>query len=116
MTVAPGTLDERFAHYWPEFGANGKSNVLVRHLLGQFFTEEIAGPLGADFHIGMNPADAGRVSPVTSPQPLDLENNLTTAYVMNPMVLEFAPDSRPTRPAGRSHSDAYVAAIYEAVA
>lgn len=27
-------LDERVSHYWPEFGANGKQDVLVRHILG----------------------------------------------------------------------------------
>ena len=130
-------VNERVAHYWPEFGANGKADVLVRHLLGhtsgvsgwaqpvtvddlydwdkstamlaaqepwwepgtasgyhllnqghlvgevvrritglslgQFFAKEIAAPLGADFHIGMEPADFGRVSPVTPPRPLDLD-------------------------------------------
>ena len=309
VLVDRGLLDvnEAVAHYWPEFGANGKSSVLVRHLLGhtsglsgwaqpvtvddlydwdkstamlaaqepwwepgtasgyhllnqghlvgevvrritglslgRFFAKEIAGPLGADFHIGMDPADAGRVSPVTPPQPLDLdlsaidpdgipvrtftgpfvnvsetrterwrtaeipaanghgnarsvarvqslvshggeidgirllspktldlifeeqahgkdivldvllrfgigyalpepktvpsvlegrrcfwgglggsfvlndlENNLTIAYVMNRMVFEFTPGTRLTRPAGDSRSDAYLAAIYEAVA
>jgi len=30
--------------------------------LGTFFAEEIAGPLGADIHIGLNDADHGRVS------------------------------------------------------
>lgn len=300
-------VDERVAHYWPEFAANGKADVLVRHLLGhtsgvsgwaqpvtvddlydwdkstamlaaqepwwepgtasgyhllnqghlvgevvrritgqslgQFFAKEIAGPLGADFHIGMNPADFDRVSPVTPPRPLDLdlstidpdgipvrtltgpfvnvsetrtdrwktaeipaanghgnarsvarvqslvshggevdgvrllspktldlifaeqshgtdvvlgvllrfgigyalpeprtvpsvadgrrcfwgglggsfvlndlENNLTIAYVMNRMIFEYAPGTRMTRPAGDSRSDAYIAAIYEALA
>lgn len=39
---------------------------LVRRItgstLGTFFREEIAGPLGADFHIGMSPADFPRVA------------------------------------------------------
>lgn len=308
VLIDRGQLDvnERVAHYWPEFGANGKADVLVRHLLGhtsgvsgwaqpvtvddlydwdkstamlaaqepwwepgtasgyhllnqghlvgevvrritglslgQFFAKEIAGPLGADFHIGMDPADFDRVSPVTPPRPLDLdlstidpegipvrtftgpfvnvgetrtdrwktaeipaanghgnarsvarvqslvshggevdgvrllspktldlifdeqahgkdvvldvllrfgigyalpepktvpsvpdgrrcfwgglggsfvlndlENNLTIAYVMNKMVFEYAPGTRLTRPAGDSRSDAYIAAIYEAM-
>jgi CubicO group peptidase (beta-lactamase class C family) len=309
VLVDRGLLDvnERVAHYWPEFAANGKDGVLVRHLLGhtsgvagwakpvnvddlydwdrstamlaaqepwwkpgtasgyhllsqghlvgevvrritglslgQFFAKEIAGPLGADFHIGMDPADYGRVSPVTPPRPLDsdlsaidrhgipirtltgpwlnvsetrtdrwrageipaanghgnarsvarvqslvshggqvddvrvlspktldlifdeqahgkdvvlgvmlrfgmgyglpepstvpsvapgrrcfwgglggsfvlndLENNLTIAYVMNRMVFEYAPGTQLARPVGDSRSDAYVAAIYEALA
>jgi len=141
VLVDRGELDvnEKVAHYWPEFAANGKADVLVRHLLGhtsgvpgwaqpvtvddlydwdkstamlaaqgpwwepgtasgyhllnqghlvgevvrritglsvgQFFAKEIAGPLGADFHIGMDPADFDRVSPVTPPRPLDLDLN-----------------------------------------
>ncbi|MGZ5369603.1 MAG: serine hydrolase domain-containing protein [Aeromicrobium sp.] len=309
VLVDRGELDvnERVAHYWPEFAANGKTDVLVRHLLGhtsgvpawahpvtvddlfdwdkstamlatqepwwqpgtalgyhllsqghlvgevvrritgksvgQFFAKEVAAPLGADFHIGMDPADFDRVSPVTPPRPLDLdlsaidpdgiplraltgpfvnvsesrtdrwrtgeipaanghgnarsvarvqslithggeidgirllshktidlifeeqargtdlvlgvplrfgigwalpepatvpsvpegrrcywgglggsfvvndlEHNLTIAYVMNRMVFEFAPGTRLTRPVGDSRSDAYVAAVYEALA
>jgi hypothetical protein len=36
MLVDRGLLDlnERVAHYWPEFAAAGKEDVLVRHLLG----------------------------------------------------------------------------------
>jgi CubicO group peptidase (beta-lactamase class C family) len=122
------------AKYWPEFAANGKEKVEVRHLMshtsgvsgwqepvtmedicnwdkstsllaaqapwwepgtasgyhalnqghligevirratgqtpGQFFAAEIAGPLGADFHIGLDPAQFGRVSNVIPPPPL----------------------------------------------
>ena len=32
--------------------------------LAQFFAEEIAGPLGADFSIGVRPEDDERVSPI----------------------------------------------------
>jgi CubicO group peptidase (beta-lactamase class C family) len=35
--------------------------------LGRFFAEEIAGPLGADFHIGLDPAHDHRVAPVVPP-------------------------------------------------
>ena len=143
VLVDRGELDvnERVAHYWPEFAANGKADVLVRHLLGhtsgvpgwsqpvtvddlydwdkstamlaaqepwwqpgtasgyhlinqghlvgevvrritdlspgKFFAKEIAGPLGADFHIGMDPVDFDRVSPVTPPRPLDLDLSAT---------------------------------------
>lgn len=119
------------AHYWPEFAANGKAAIEVRHLmshtaglagwdepvnyeditdwdkmtgllaaqapwwepgtasgyhaltqgylvgevvrrisgksLGTFFAEEVAGPLGADFHIGLPAADDHRVSRVIPP-------------------------------------------------
>ena len=127
-------VDAPVERYWPEFGAAGKSNVLVRHLLshtaglpawdqrldgsdlydwdrvtallagqatwwepgtksgyhavtqgnlvgevvrrvdgrsvGRFFAEEIAGPLGADFHIGIGPAHDHRVAPVIPAPPL----------------------------------------------
>lgn len=130
-------LDAPVSRYWPEFAANGKESVLVRHLLGhtsgvsgwaqpvtvddlfdwdrstamlaaqapwwepgtaggyhlldqghlvgevirrvsglmpgRFLATEIAGPLGADFHIGLDPADFDRVSNVTPPRPLDLD-------------------------------------------
>lgn len=35
--------------------------------LGRFFAEEVAGPLGADFHIGLPPEHDHRVSPVIPP-------------------------------------------------
>lgn len=44
--------------------------------LGTYFAEEIAGPLGADFHIGLDPAEFGRIANVIPPQmaPVDLSN------------------------------------------
>ncbi len=41
--------------------------------LGTFFAEEIAGPLGADFHIGLPAEHDGRVSPVIPPPPLPFD-------------------------------------------
>ncbi|MEV0059701.1 serine hydrolase domain-containing protein [Nocardia sp. NPDC050718] len=125
-------LDARVAAYWPEFAANGKDAVLVRHLLshtsgvsgwekpieladiydteaaaarlatqapwwepgtasgyhainyghligelvrritgrslGRFFAEELAGPLGADFHIGTGPEHADRIATLIPPE------------------------------------------------
>jgi CubicO group peptidase (beta-lactamase class C family) len=124
-------VDAPVAKYWPEFEANGKGNVLVRHImahtaglpgwdepvdasvlydwdkacallaaqatwwepgdgsgyhavtqgylcgevvrritgktLGDFFASEVAGPLGADFHIGTNAAQDHRVVSVIPP-------------------------------------------------
>lgn len=121
-------LDAPVTRYWPEFGALGKDQVLVRHVLGhtsglptwdvplqaeqlfdwglmtsllaeqglnsepgavgayhgltqgfligevvrratgrslsEFFAEEVAGPLGADFHLQVPPGVDGRVAPV----------------------------------------------------
>jgi CubicO group peptidase (beta-lactamase class C family) len=123
------------ARYWPEFAAEGKGEVEVRHLLGHtaglsgwqepmdptdlydwekatarlaaqapwwepgtasgyhavtqgylvgevvrrvtgqslgaFFATEVAGPLGADFHIGTGPEHDHRVAKVIAPPPLD---------------------------------------------
>jgi CubicO group peptidase (beta-lactamase class C family) len=39
--------------------------------LGTFFREQVSGPLGADFHIGLDPAEFGRVSNVIPPPPFD---------------------------------------------
>lgn len=125
------------AKYWPEFAANGKERIEVRHLmshtsgvsgweqpiavediydwekstarlaaqapwwepgtasgyhalnqghlvgevirritgkkLGQFLAEEVAGPLEADFHIGLDPRHFGRVSNVVPPPPLPFD-------------------------------------------
>ncbi len=130
-------LDAPVATYWPEFAANGKEGVLVRHLLshtsgvsawaqpvvvddlydwdkstamlaaqapwwepgtasgyhalcqghlvgevirrisgrklGQFFADEIAGPLGIDFHIGLDPSEFHRVTNVIPPPPLPID-------------------------------------------
>jgi CubicO group peptidase (beta-lactamase class C family) len=128
-------VDAPVERYWPEFGAAGKGNVLVRHLLshtaglpawdvrldstdlydwdkvtpmlaeqatwwepgwksgyhaitqgnlvgevvrrvdgrsvGRFFAEEIAGPLGSDFHIGLAEEHDDRVARVIPVPPLD---------------------------------------------
>ncbi len=44
--------------------------------LGAFFADEIAGPLGLDFHIGLDPSHFDRVANVIAPPPLpfDLES------------------------------------------
>ncbi|MBT9599328.1 MAG: beta-lactamase family protein [Vitreoscilla sp.] len=130
-------LDAPVSRYWPEFAANGKSGVLVRHVLshtsgvpgwaepmctedlydwersaallaaqspwwapgsasgyqamthgflvgelirrvggrktGAFVAEHLAGPLGADFHIGLDPSQFDRVARVVPPPPLPLD-------------------------------------------
>jgi len=139
VLVEQGGLDThaRVASYWPEFAANGKEDIEVRHLmghtsgvsgweqsltledlydtqqssamlaaqapwwepgtasgyhartqghlvgevirrvtgrsLGQFFADEVAGPLGVDFHIGLDPAEHHRVANVVPPPPLPFD-------------------------------------------
>src|SRR5665213_1923624 len=41
--------------------------------IGTWFASEVAGPLGADFHIGLPESEDHRVSVVIPPPPLDLE-------------------------------------------
>ena len=146
------------AKYWPEFAANGKADVEVRHLmshtsgvsawaqpvevadiydwekstsmlaaqapwwkpgtasgyhalnqghlvgevirritgqqLGAFFAHEIAGPLGADFHIGLGPSQFHRVSNVIPPPTMDID--LTSIDPDSVMIKTFtgpAPDA-----------------------
>ena len=130
-------FDAPVAKYWPEFAANGKEAVLVKHLLshtsglagwdapfevadiydwekstshlarqapwwepgsksgyhgmtqghlvgevirrvtgkmlGEFFAEEVAGPLDLDFHIGLDPAHDSRVAPIIPFPPKDTD-------------------------------------------
>jgi CubicO group peptidase (beta-lactamase class C family) len=42
-------------------------------MLGDFFAEEVAGPLDADFHIGLDPSEFGRVSNVIPPPALPID-------------------------------------------
>ena len=139
VLVDRGELDvyAPVAKYWPEFAANGKESVEVRHLLshtsgvsgwaqpivvddiydwekstaklaaqepwwepgtqsgyhalnqghlvgevirritgkklGQFFADEIAGPLNIDFHIGLAPSEFHRIANVIPPPPLPID-------------------------------------------
>ena len=41
--------------------------------LGAFFAEEVAGPLGGDFHIGLAESEFGRISNVISPPPIPID-------------------------------------------
>ncbi len=139
LLVDRGELDvfAPVSKYWPEFAANGKESIEVRHVLshtsgvsaweqpvqiedlydweksttmlasqapwwkpgtasgyhainqghlvgelirrisgrslGTFFAEEVAKPLGADFHIGLSAADDRRVSNVVAPPPIPIQ-------------------------------------------
>lgn len=144
---------EKVATYWPEFAANGKQDIEVRHLLshtsgvsgwdqpitmedvfdrelstaklaaqapwwepgsasgyhalsqghlvgevirrvdgrtlGQFFAEELAGPLGADFHIGLDPREFGRVSDIIPPPPLEMAIDFSALDPTSPAMRTF---------------------------
>ncbi len=67
---------------------------ITGHKLGQFFAEEIAQPLGADFHIGLSPSEFNRVSPVVPPPALPID--IASLDPDSPLVKTFtgpAPDA-----------------------
>jgi len=179
-------LDAPVATYWPEFAANGKEQVLVRHVLGHtaglsgweekqapadlydwdascaklarqapwwtpgtasgyhaitqgyllgeivrrvtgqgfgaWFREEVAESLDADFHIGLDPAEFGRIAPVIPP-PLPKRPE-----VMPPMLVRTMTNPRLSAeqswedgwrtaeiPAGNGHGNARSVALCQAV-
>jgi CubicO group peptidase (beta-lactamase class C family) len=75
----------RQAPWWEPGTASGYHALTQGHLvgevirrisgssLGKFFAEEVAGPLGADFHIGLDSGDDHRVSNVVPPPPLPID-------------------------------------------
>jgi CubicO group peptidase (beta-lactamase class C family) len=74
------------APWWEPGTASGYHALTYGHLigevirritgqrLGEFFAAEIAGPLGADFHIGLEPSEFHRIADLVAPQwpPTDL--------------------------------------------
>jgi CubicO group peptidase (beta-lactamase class C family) len=58
--------------------------------LGSFFKENVAEPLGADFHIGIAPEAEPRVTPLISPPPADLRSSglpeLAVRTLSNPPI------------------------------
>ena len=57
--------------------------------LGKFFAEEVARPLGGDFHIGTGPEVDARVSPLTAgtpPRPRDPPGSIPERVFFNPYV------------------------------
>jgi CubicO group peptidase (beta-lactamase class C family) len=49
-------------------------NRITGQTLGPFFRDHVAAPLGADFHIGLDPKDDHRVSNVVPPPPIERPN------------------------------------------
>lgn len=148
-------VDAPVAQYWPEFAANGKEGVLVRHLLshtaglpgwdpplsidelcdwetsvsnlaaqatwwepgtqsgyhaltqgqlvgevvrrisgvslGDFFAKEIAVPLDADFQIGTDPSDFGRITDVIAPPDHTLGDGMAATNEIQRKMLASTP-------------------------
>jgi CubicO group peptidase (beta-lactamase class C family) len=183
-------VDAPVVKYWPEFAANGKGGVLVRHLLGhtaglagwsepmkvedlydwdlatsrlaaqetwwepgtksgyhaitqgylvgevvrritgaslgEFFAKELAGPLGADFHIGTGPEHDDRVAALIPPPPLampegvDLSPDSVAIRTLTNPVLDAResftiPWRRAEIPAAGGHGNARCVAIVQSV-
>ncbi|MDH3301203.1 MAG: beta-lactamase family protein [Acidimicrobiia bacterium] len=166
LLIDRGLLDpgEKVATYWPEFGANGKDGIEVRHIMShtsgvsawaqpvtvedvldddkatamlagqepwwepgtasgyhalnqghlvgevirridgrglkQFFAEEIAGPLDADFTIGSPPENHHRISNVIPPPPLPIPEDLDPESVMFKTFTGPAPEADIAHTAG----------------
>ena len=58
--------------------------------IGTWFADEVAGPLGADFHIGLPATEDYRVAPVIPPPPVDLEamapSDIALRALSNPVL------------------------------
>jgi CubicO group peptidase (beta-lactamase class C family) len=58
--------------------------------IGSWFADEVAGPLGADFHIGLPAAEDHRVAPVIPPPPVDLDalapSDIAMRTLSNPVL------------------------------
>jgi len=57
--------------------------------LGQFFKDEIANPLGLDFHIGLDKAEFSRVAPMVStpPSPEDMQQEFWQKFFTDPQSI-----------------------------
>jgi CubicO group peptidase (beta-lactamase class C family) len=92
--------------------------------LGAFFRERVAGPLGADFHIGLDTAEFGRVANVIPPPPLDPNLPISETAMRtfgNPLLGAETAWTAPWRqaeiPAANGHGNARsVAAVQSVVA
>lgn len=104
------------APWWEPGTASGYHALNQGHLIGevirridgrglkQFFAEEIAGPLDADFTIGSPPENHGRISNVVPPPPLPLPPDL------DPESVIFKTFTGPLPDAAIAHTDAWRAA------
>jgi CubicO group peptidase (beta-lactamase class C family) len=90
------------APWWEPGTASGYHAVTQGYLLGEvvrritglslgtFFAETVAGPLGADFHIGLAADQDARVSPLHAPEAVDIRNaaipELGVRTFSNPLI------------------------------
>lgn len=104
-------------------------NELVRRITGQtlgvFFKEQVADPLGADFHIGTSESLLSRIGFLQPPEPRDMQGMPTDSIAVrtmnNPAMDALAPRTEAWRaaeiPAANGHGNARsVARIHSAIA
>jgi len=106
----------RQAPWWEPGTASGYHALNQGHLVGEvvrritgmsmgtFFAQEIAQPLGADFHIGLAPSEFGRVSNVVPPPPLEMPAAASAIDMNSPAMKTF---TGPAASAEASWTDAW---------
>jgi CubicO group peptidase (beta-lactamase class C family) len=70
--------------------------------LGEFFATHLAGPLGADFHIGLPPSEFPRVTKVVSP-PVPSDAPPFDPTLLDPSTVAFKTCTNPTMPGPDYH-------------
>ncbi|MGW6497038.1 serine hydrolase domain-containing protein [Nonomuraea angiospora] len=84
--------------------------------LGAFFAEEVAGPLGADFHIGLAAEHDPRVAPVIPPStPVAPPSDLPANPELRPEVANTIPWRRAEIPAANGHGNARSVGLVQSV-
>jgi CubicO group peptidase (beta-lactamase class C family) len=90
--------------------------------LGRFFAEEVAGPLGGDYHIGTGAELDARVSPLTAgtpPRPRDPADSVSERVLFNPYVFPADANTIPWRRAelggSNGHGNAHAVAAIQSV-
>jgi CubicO group peptidase (beta-lactamase class C family) len=96
------------APWWEPGTASGYHMLTYGHLigevirritgqrLGEFFAEHVAGPLGADFHIGLPPSEFPRVTNVVVPPPLPVDPPPFDPTQLDPDSVAFKTWTNPT--------------------
>ncbi|MFF4619575.1 serine hydrolase domain-containing protein [Nonomuraea jabiensis] len=84
--------------------------------LGAFFAEEVAGPLGADFHIGLAAENDPRVSPVIPPPtPMAASADVPANPLVRPEDANTVPWRRAEIPAANGHGNARSVGLVQSV-
>jgi CubicO group peptidase (beta-lactamase class C family) len=91
--------------------------------IGTWFASEVAGPLGADFHIGLPESEDHRVSVVIPPPPVDLDelkpSELVVRAMGNPPLDASYPSHawwrRAEIPAANGHGNALSVALVQSI-